>query len=68
MARDDGSARYRQAAQLALEQLDWCIDYLRTNKPKIARQLAKNRSTIGRRLEHHDTGGDDTHRPAPRRE
>ena len=28
MARDDETERYRQAAEKALQQLDWCIDYL----------------------------------------
>jgi hypothetical protein len=52
MAREQESARYRQAAQLALDQLDWCIDYLRRiHKPMLARELARNRSAIGRRLE-----------------
>lgn len=52
MARDEEAIRYRKAAQLALEQLDWCIDYLRRiHKPRIARQLAKNQAAIRRRLE-----------------
>jgi len=39
--------RYREAAELALEQLDWCISYLyRIRKPKIAQALQQNRKTI----------------------
>jgi hypothetical protein len=51
MTLDDEVARYREAARLTLEQLDWCVAYLhRIRKPKIARALAKNRSAIARRL------------------
>jgi hypothetical protein len=50
MARDE-TDRYRQAAQDALEQLDWCIGYLHgIHKTKISSQLAKNRSHIKRNL------------------
>ena len=50
MARDD-TERYRQAAQDALEQLDWCIGYLHgIHKTKISSQLARNRSHIKRNL------------------
>jgi hypothetical protein len=39
--------RYRDAAKLAVEQLDWCINYLyRINRPGIARVLERNRRTI----------------------
>ena len=39
--------RYRQAATHALDQLDWCIDYLyRVHKPEIARTIARNRKRI----------------------
>jgi hypothetical protein len=42
--------RYREAAELALEQLDWCINYLyRINKPNVARVLENNRRTIRQR-------------------
>ena len=55
MTLDDEVARYREAARLTLEQLDWCVAYLRSiRKTKIARALAKNRSDIASRL------GDDT--------
>jgi hypothetical protein len=51
MARDDETERYRQAAQDALEQLDWCIGYLHgIHKTKISTQLAKNRAFIKRNL------------------
>lgn len=57
MARDNGdngddeTERYRQAAQDALEQLDWCIGYLHgIHKTKISTQLAKNRAYIKRNL------------------
>jgi hypothetical protein len=50
MARDE-TERYRKAAEATLQQLDWCIDYLqRIGKRKIAIQLAKNRSSIERKL------------------
>ena len=54
MARDDDETdRYRQAAQDALEQLDWCIGYLHgIRKTKISTQLAKNRTHIKRNLMH----------------
>lgn len=43
--------RYRQAAEDALQQLDWCIGYLHgINKTSISRQLARNRSYIRRDL------------------
>jgi hypothetical protein len=53
MDRDDeAAARYRQAARLALGQLDWCVEYLRSiRKYRLAKQLAKNRTAIRRRLE-----------------
>jgi hypothetical protein len=52
MARDDDeNDRYRQAAQDALEQLDWCIGYLHgIHKTKISTQLAKNRAYIKKTL------------------
>ena len=50
MASDE-TDRYRQAAQDALEQLDWCIGYLHgIRKTKISAQLARNRSFIKRNL------------------
>jgi hypothetical protein len=55
MARDNGNNdelnRYRQAAEDALQQLDWCIGYLHgIRKVDISRALAKNRSYIRTRL------------------
>jgi hypothetical protein len=47
----DQDEHYRQAADDALQQLDWCIGYLHgIRKAKISRQLAKNRSYIKRNL------------------
>jgi hypothetical protein len=43
--------RYRRAAEQTLAQLDWCVDYLyRIRKPRIAQEIAKNRSNIRRRM------------------
>ena len=57
MARDDDDRnldeleRYRQAAEDALQQLDWCIGYLHgIRKTDISRALAKNRSHIRTQL------------------
>jgi len=51
MAQDDDRIdemeRYRQAAEDALQQLDWCIGYLHgIKKVGISRALAKNRAHI----------------------
>ena len=50
MARNDDNGeleRYRQAAEDALQQLDWCIGYLHgIRKLDISRSLAKNRAYI----------------------
>ena len=53
MARpDDDRARYREAALMTLSQLDWCAAYLRQiHKPKIARQLEINASSLRRRVD-----------------
>jgi hypothetical protein len=53
--RDDGRdremERYRQAAEDALQQLDWCIGYLHgIRKLDVSRALAKNRSYIRSQL------------------
>ena len=43
--------RYRQAADDALQQLDWAIGYLHgIRKTEISRALGRNRSVIRRRL------------------
>jgi len=50
MTQDRGE-RYRQAAEDALQQLDWCIGYLHgIRKNSISRQLARNRTFIRRNL------------------
>jgi hypothetical protein len=50
MAREQ-TDRYRQAAEDALGQLDWCIGYLHgIHKERISAQLARNRSHIRREL------------------
>ncbi|HEY1521947.1 MAG TPA: hypothetical protein VGF70_02965 [Solirubrobacteraceae bacterium] len=47
----DQTDRYRQAAEDALGQLDWCIGYLHgIHKEKISAQLARNRSHIRHEL------------------
>jgi len=39
--------RYRQVADIVLEHLQWCINYLYSiHKDDVARGLAKNRATI----------------------
>jgi len=51
MDHDEEAARYRRAAQLALGQLEWCVEYLRRiRKSRLADQLAKNHAAISRRL------------------
>jgi hypothetical protein len=57
MARNDDDGqnedleRYRQAAEDALQQLDWCIGYLHgIKKVGISRALARNRSHIRTQL------------------
>jgi hypothetical protein len=52
--RPDGDVeRYRQAAEDALQQLDWCIGYLHgIRKVRISRVLARNRSYIRTQLMH----------------
>ena len=43
----DEMERYRQAADDALQQLDWCIGYLHgIRKVRISRALAHNRTVI----------------------
>jgi hypothetical protein len=50
-SKRDETDRYRQAAEDALQQLDWAIGYLHgIRKVEISRALAKNRSFIRRRL------------------
>ena len=43
--------RYREAAELALEQLQWAIEYLyRIQKPTLAKGLKANRDQIRARV------------------
>ena len=50
MSTDD-RARYQRAAEAALQQLDWCVMYLRgARKTELARALSRNRDHIRRRL------------------
>jgi hypothetical protein len=52
MSRDEETARYRRATQLALDQLEWCVEYLRKiHKHRLASQLAKNHASISRRAQ-----------------
>ncbi len=42
--------RYRKAAELGVEQLEWCIGYLhRIGRSRIAEALTRNRREIIRR-------------------
>ena len=52
MARDNNEAeRYRNAAEEALQQLDWCIGYLHgIRKGQISTRLAKNREYIKKNM------------------
>jgi hypothetical protein len=53
MARQDDAARYREAAEAALQQLDAAINYLRRiRKGQLAARLERNRNFIARRLRH----------------
>ena len=50
--RESDAARYRQAAEAALAQVDACIRYLkRIQKRQLATRLERNRSSIARLLE-----------------
>jgi hypothetical protein len=49
--RDEECERYRQAAEDALQQLDWCIGYLHgIRKLDVSKALARNRSYIRSQL------------------
>jgi len=53
---DEEAERYRYAAEQALDQLDWCVDYLREiRKPEIARAIARNHRQIRARLREADS-------------
>lgn len=46
----DEVARYRSAAEDALQQLDWCIDYFTgTKNRRVAQALSANRAEIRRK-------------------
>ena len=50
-SKQEEADRYREAAEDALQQLDWAIGYLHgIRKTDISRALARNRSYIRRRL------------------
>jgi hypothetical protein len=50
-ARNTEVARYRRAAEEALEQLEWCVSYLhRIRKSEIADVIDKNRRHIRRQM------------------
>ena len=50
-AKEEEADRYRQAANDALQQLDWAIGYLHgIHKTDISRALARNRTYIRRHL------------------
>jgi hypothetical protein len=60
MPIDDQAARYREAARLTLQQLDWCVTYLHSiRKTQVARVLAKNSAAIAEKL-----GSLETKRPS----
>lgn len=43
--------RYRDAAEFTLDQLDWCISYMRSiRSTELARALSRNRDAIRQRL------------------
>jgi hypothetical protein len=46
------SERYRRAARLAIEQLDWCVNYFhRIGRPQIGEVLRRNRNAIVKRYD-----------------
>jgi hypothetical protein len=51
MASESDAERYRQAAEDALQQLDWCTGYLHgIRKSQLSARLAQNRKYIKRKL------------------
>jgi hypothetical protein len=64
MTENDEARRYRRAAEAALEQLDWCVLYLRNaRKSDLARAVSRNRDHIRQRLrERTDSGTEPEHR------
>jgi hypothetical protein len=64
MSPDDEVARYREAARLTLQQLDWCVMYLHSiRKRDIARALAESSSAIASRFESIEPEGARISRP-----
>jgi hypothetical protein len=52
-SKQNETDRYRQAAEDALQQLDWTIGYLHgIRKTEISKALARNRSHIRKNLMH----------------
>jgi hypothetical protein len=52
MVDNDKASQYKRAAEAALDQLDWCIRYLRgARKNDVARAVSRNRDHIRRRLQ-----------------
>jgi hypothetical protein len=52
-SKQNETDRYRQAAEDALQQLDWTIGYLHgIHKTEISKALARNRSYIRKKLLH----------------
>jgi hypothetical protein len=57
-SKQDETDRYRQAAEDALQQLDWTIGYLHgIHKTEISKALAKNRAYIRKNLMHEPDPG-----------
>lgn len=51
MASREDTSRYREAAEAALQQLDYCINYLRQiHKKELAARLEQNRTHIAQGL------------------
>jgi hypothetical protein len=50
--RTDEAERLREAAELALDQLQWCVNYLyRIRKRSLAERLEQNRARIRTQLQ-----------------
>jgi hypothetical protein len=68
MTSDDEAHRYRQATHLALDQLQWCVAYLRTiRKTKLSAQVDKNRMALLRRVREIDDDAGQGHGLTERR-
>ena len=63
MADNDRARQYQHAAEAALEQLDWCVKYLRQiRKNDVARVVSRNRAHIERRVRERPASEVDTQR------